>query len=173
MKVTILNISTENFGGEQDVVDVSFRLGNDEIYHAYLDVDGEIDLDSLDVGGWDANTVAHALQSILKDECKKIEIQKVISDSVFGSNDFKESEMLFGTWLNSWGVFKFNGSDGECGVAVCHANDDSLRIDRKAKTFASEEDFKVWRDAMYQDDHCGDANVVNRAINDIHGNFNI
>ena len=97
------------------------------------------------------------------------EISKLISDSVFGSNDFKNSEQIFGTWLNSWGVFKFTGTDGEYGVVVCHATDDTLRIDRKARTFSSEAEYLDWYNDMVQFSNYGDAWVLERAIRDIEG----
>lgn len=167
IKLEIKNIGYEDFGGNQDFLDISFCIGNDEMYHAYLDADGEIDKDNFDVGGWDADTIADELTAMLED--RQEEISQLISDSVFGSNNFVSDKQLFGTWLNSWGVFKFVGSDGECGVAVCHANDATLRIDRKAKTFPSEDEYLAWHDEMMQDDNYGDASIVKRAIDDIEG----
>ena len=167
MKLKITNITTENFSGEHDVIEVNFRIGLDEMYTAYLDSDLTVDRDNLEIGDHDADELVDLLHEALSEKTE--EINKLISESVFGSNDFKESEQLFGTWLNSWGVFKFVGSDGECGVAVCHANDDVLRIDRKAKTFQSEDEYLAWSDEMKADDYYGDASIVRRAIEDIEG----
>lgn len=167
MKLKITNITTESFYGEQDVIEVNFRIDLDEMYTAYLDADLTVDHDSLEIGDHDADEVVDLLHEALSEKTE--EINQLISESVFGSNDFKESKQLFGAWLNSWGVFKFVGSDGECGVAVCHANDDVLRIDRKAKTFQSEDEYQAWRDQMMADDHHGDVSIVSRAIDDIEG----
>ncbi len=169
MKLKITNITTENFFGDQDVIEVNFRIDLDEMYTAYLDADLTVDRDSLEIGDHDVDTLVDLLHEALSEKTK--EINQVISESVFGSNDFKESEQLFGVWLNSWGVFKFVGSDGECGVAVCHANDDVLRIDRKAKIFQSEDEYHDWHDQMMSDDHYGDVSIVSRAINDIEDRY--
>ena len=167
--LVITNFGTEDFGGEQSVVSVTFKINQDEIYTAYLNADRTIDLDSFDCGGYDQDEVLPALQDLLDQEESQLYISKIISEVVFGSNDFVADKQLFGTWLNSWGIFKFFGSDGEVAVAVCHANDDVLRIDRKAKTFNSESEYLDWHEQMQQYDFDGNALIVSRAIDDIEG----
>ena len=166
-KLTLINAQIENFGAN-DVIAINFRLGLDEMHQVYLDADRSVDFESFEYPHDDDR---EKIESWVTDWVKEhdSEISKLISDSVFGSNDFKDSEQLFGTWLNSWGVFKFTGTDGEYGVVVCHATDDTLRIDRKARTFSSEAEYLDWYNDMVQFSNYGDYWVLERAIRDIEG----
>ena len=170
--LVIANFGTEDFGGEQSVVSVTFKINQDEIYTAYLDADRTIDLDSFDCGGYNKDDVLHVLEALLEKEESQLAISEIISEVVLGSNDFVADNQLFGTWLNSWGVFKFLGSDGEVAVVVSHADDATLLINRKAKTFNSESEYLAWYDEIKQDDFYGDASILSRAIDDITGEYN-
>ncbi len=166
-KLTLINANTENFGAG-DVVVINFRLGLDEMHQVYLDPDRNIDFESFEYPhDEDREKIESWVTQWVREHHN--EISKLISDSVFGSNDFVSDKQLFGTWLGGWGVFKFVGSDDEIAVAVCNQSDDVLRIDRKAKVFSNESEYNEWYEKMEGNDYYGDANIVNRAIFDIQG----
>ena len=166
-KLTLINANTENFGAG-DVVVINFRLGLDEMHQVYLDPDRNIDFESFEYPhDEDREKIESWVTQWVREHHN--EISKLISDSVFGSNDFVSDKQLFGTWLGGLGVFKFVGSDDEIAVAVCNQSDDVLRIDRKAKVFSNESEYNEWYEKMEGNDYYGDANIVNRAIFDIQG----
>ena len=167
--LVITNFGLEDFGGEQNFVSVDFKINQNDIYTAYLDADRTINLDNFYCGDYDLDDVLVALQDLLEQEESQLNIGKMISTAVFGSDDFVSDKQLFGSWLNNWGIFKFLGSGGKIAVAVCHADDLTLQINRKGKTFNSESEYLDWHEQMQQYDQYGDASIVSRAIDDIAG----